>query len=96
MRTLIIILGLLSPLLLGAPSYSRFFDKGFTAYKNGDYATALKEWKILAEKGVARAQKALGHLYYSGRGVTFDSSMVKNLLLIREMQTQRNFSICIQ
>ena len=31
-------------------------DKGFRAYGSGDYATALKEWRPLAERGLANAQ----------------------------------------
>ena len=60
MKTLIIIPVLLFSLFLGLPSYSSDFDKGLTAYKNGDYATALKEWKPLAEQGDVDAQFNLG------------------------------------
>ena len=56
MKTLIIIPVLLFSLFLGLPSYSSDFDKGLTAYNNGDYATALKEWKPLAEEGDVDAQ----------------------------------------
>ena len=56
MKTQIIIPVLLFSLLLGVPSYSADFNKGVTAYKSGDYATALKEWKPLAEEGDALAQ----------------------------------------
>ena len=48
------------------------FDKGLTAAQNGDFATALKEWKPLAEKGDAKSQTHLGILYYNGRGVLKD------------------------
>ena len=50
MRTLIIIPVLLFSLFLGASSYSADFDKGLTAAQSGDFATALKEWKPLAEQ----------------------------------------------
>ena len=56
MRTLIIIPVLLFSLLLGTPSYSADFNKGWNAYNSGDYATALKEWKPLAEQGDVEAQ----------------------------------------
>ena len=72
MKTLIIILVLLFSLFLGLPSYSSDFDKGLTAYKNGDYATALKEWKPLAEEGDVDAQYNLGVLYDNGDGVPQD------------------------
>ena len=72
MKTLIIIPVLLFSLLLGAPSYSADFNKGLTAAQNGDFATALKEWKPLAEQGLADAQYNLGLMYYRGSGVPQD------------------------
>src|SRR5437879_12654858 len=45
------------------------FQKGLAAYRAGDFATALKEWRPLAEKGLAKAQHNLGVMYYKGRGV---------------------------
>tara|TARA_Y100001934_G_scaffold39083_1_gene45843 strand:+ start:509 stop:1249 length:741 start_codon:yes stop_codon:yes gene_type:complete len=53
-------------------SASADFRKGLTAYKSGDYATALREWKPLAEQGHFRAQFGLGLMYYHGRGVPKD------------------------
>jgi len=49
------------------------FDKGLRAYKAGDYATALKEWTVLAEQGDARAQFNLGMKYVLGNGVIQDN-----------------------
>ena len=49
------------------------FNKGLEAYKAGDYATALKEWKPLAEQGNAYAQANLGLMYNNGKGVLKDS-----------------------
>src|SRR5438034_5667631 len=45
------------------------FQKGLAAYKAGDFATALKEWRPLAEQGLAKAQHNLGVIYYNGHGV---------------------------
>ena len=53
-------------------SWSADFQKGMTAYKNGDYATALREWTPLAEQGYAGAQINLGLMYNSGLGVPQD------------------------
>ena len=50
-------------------SWSQDFQKGVTAYKSGDYATALREWKPLAEQGNAIAQHNLGLIYDKGDGV---------------------------
>ena len=48
------------------------FEDGVTAYDRGDYATALKLWRPLAEQGNAGAQNALGVMYQYGRGVAQD------------------------
>ena len=72
MRTLIIIPVLLFSLFLGALSYSADFNKGLTAAQNGDWATALKEWKPLAGQGDADAQTNLGLMYQNGWGVPQD------------------------
>jgi uncharacterized protein len=48
------------------------FDEAITAYNLGDYATALKEFKPLAEQGDARAQHNLGVMYANGQGVSKD------------------------
>ena len=45
---------------------------GWDAYKNKDYATALREWKPSAEQGNADAQNNLGVIYNNGWGVLLD------------------------
>ena len=45
------------------------FQKGLDAYDREDYATALKEWKILAEEGDPSSQYNLGVMYRMGKGV---------------------------
>jgi TPR repeat protein len=46
------------------------FQQGLTAYRAGDYAAALKEWRPLAEQGLAKAQHNLGVIFHKGgRGV---------------------------
>ncbi len=79
MRTLIIIPVLLFSLLLGVPSYSADFNKGLTAFQSGDFATALKEWKPLAEEGNAVAQNNLGLMYDNGWGVPQDDKEAARL-----------------
>ena len=63
--------------LLGSAGLSARADlqKGRTAYDRGDYATALREWKPLAEQGDALAQTSLGLMYVYGRGVPQDDKM---------------------
>jgi TPR repeat protein len=48
------------------------FQAGMDANIRGDYATALREWRPLAEQGDALAQYNLGVLYRNGRGVPQD------------------------
>jgi uncharacterized protein len=48
------------------------FQAGMDANTREDYATALREWRPLAEKGDALAQYHLGVLYRKGRGVPQD------------------------
>ncbi len=55
--------------LVAAPACT---DSGQEAYDRGDYATALKEWRPLAEQGDAEAQYNLGIMYREGHGVLQD------------------------
>ncbi len=61
-------------LLLGSVGTSWGADiyKGVDAYISGDFATALREWRPLAEQGDAYAQNNLGLMYYEGEGVPQD------------------------
>ncbi|MBL6934976.1 MAG: sel1 repeat family protein [Alphaproteobacteria bacterium] len=43
---------------------------GYKAFTQGDFDTALREWKPLAEKGNPVAQTLLGLMYSSGDGVS--------------------------
>ena len=57
---------------LSSPVAAQDFQKGFAAYNAGDYATALQEWKPLAEAGNVFAQNNLGFMYKNGQGVPQD------------------------
>ncbi|MGX2968482.1 tetratricopeptide repeat protein [Ursidibacter sp. B-7004-1] len=48
------------------------FQQGLQAYKQKDYATALKLWQPLAEQGYETAQYNLGIMYLNGWGVALD------------------------
>ncbi len=61
----------LSIVCLATPAWADF-QAGNDAYNRKDYATALSEWRPLAEKGVAEAQYKLGMLYSMGYGVPRD------------------------
>jgi hypothetical protein len=47
-------------------------NKGLEAAQAGDFTTALKEWRPLADQGDAAAQYYLGAMYYYGDGVVQD------------------------
>jgi len=72
MKNLLILPVLLLTLLVGTPAFSADFQKGLTAAKSGDYATALREWTPLAKQGNASAQYNLGVIYGNGQGVPQD------------------------
>ena len=72
MNRLLILSVLLLSLLVGNPAFSADFQKGVDAYDRRDYATALREWKPLAEQGNADAQFNLGLMYEKGWGVPQD------------------------
>ena len=52
-------------------------NEGVTAYKKGNYDTALREWRLLAEQGNARAQLNMGFMYHNGYGVPQDYKEAK-------------------
>jgi len=49
-------------------------EAGVAAARAGDYATALREWRPLAEQGHRDAQFNLGLLYENGFGVAVDAA----------------------
>ena len=51
---------------------ARLLEDGIAARDKGDYATALRLWRPLAEQGNAVAQFNLGLMYANGQGVTQD------------------------
>ena len=69
MRNLVIIAGALMSLTLPSSVAAQDFDRGLIAYIDGDYPTALREFRLAAEQGNASAQFNLGIMYENGRGV---------------------------
>lgn len=59
-------------LLLAEPAEAQDLQAGLKAAADGDYFTALKQWRPLAERGDAAAQNNLGALYANGHGVAQD------------------------
>jgi hypothetical protein len=76
MRNFLIALGVCVAVTLGSSSVAfAGLEEGLAAYKRGDYATALKEFRALASEGDAVAtvaQANLGVMYEYGQGVTRD------------------------
>jgi TPR repeat protein len=63
----------LGVLLIGASPAPADFASATSAYDGGDYATAFREWRRLAEAGDIESQIALAGLYRGGigRGIDF-------------------------
>jgi uncharacterized protein len=57
--------------LAGAAAAATYED-GLLAYDKSDYATALKIFRPLAERGDIRSENALGRMYIRGEGVARD------------------------
>ncbi len=77
--------------LVAAPACTDY-EAGKEAYDRGDYATALKEWRPLAEQGDALAQSLLGVMYAEGLGVPQDfvqAHMWFNLAAAQGMEVAR-------
>jgi TPR repeat protein len=65
------IAALLPLICLVTPAWADF-QAGMEARNRGDFAKALREWRLLAEQGDARAQFHLGMLYENGDGIPVD------------------------
>jgi TPR repeat protein len=50
-------------------------EQGAAAYARGDYATAVRLWRPMAEQGIADAQLNMATLYEHGQGVPQDYVM---------------------
>ena len=69
MRSLICLFALV---LFAFTAAAADFSAGLKASEKGDYTTAVKEWRPIAEQGGAAAQFNLGLLYLDGHGVPQD------------------------
>jgi uncharacterized protein len=63
--------GLLAFGLFG-PAMAGPYEDGEAAYERGDYATAIRYWRPLADDGNAAAQTIVGAMYAAGQGVPQD------------------------
>ena len=69
MKTVLLVLVLLWPVTVLAD-----FSEGLAAAQRGDFATAMREFRPLAEAGDASAQYMLGAMYDFGEGVPEDDA----------------------
>ena len=67
-----VVLVALAPLVVSVVLVRADLKDGKRAYEEGDYVTALKELRPLAEQGNADAQALLGLMYQLGRGIPSD------------------------
>jgi hypothetical protein len=51
------------------------YEDGVAALSHGDFPTALRLWRPLAERGDALAETQMGILYLNGRGVMRDAAL---------------------
>lgn len=69
---LIIALFSLSIIVSNGAALADQFSDSLAAYDRGDYPTAVRLLRPLAEQGNAQAQNSLGAMYYNGKGVAQD------------------------
>ncbi len=69
-----ILAGVVLSLMLTGGAAAGPFEDGLAAYNRGDYATALRLWRPLAEGGIATTQYNLGVMYAKGQGVRQDDA----------------------
>lgn len=74
MKQLIARFALLVFAALGLGAFAGPLEDANAAYKRGDYAGALAQYRALAVQGNAAAQANLGDLYANGRGVARDDA----------------------
>ena len=71
-RAVVAFLSLCAALAQSQPAKADPFGDSVTAFMTGDYETALKIARPLADQGDARAQDFLGEMYEDGDGVAQD------------------------
>jgi TPR repeat protein len=76
------------------------FEEGLAAARRGDYATALREWKRMAEKGHAGALFNLGLMYADGRGVArndeWAASLFRQAAELDHAYAQMNLAVALR
>ena len=76
-KTATLLLGPVAALMLAMCVFSaaaQSIDDAVSAYKRGDYSTALRGFRLHAQRGLDAAQYILGIMYAEGRGVRRDDA----------------------
>jgi hypothetical protein len=71
---------------LAAQTLEADMKKAAGAYEQKDMATAVRLWKVWADKGNAEARTLLGAMYWSGEGVPRDHKEAARLYLLAANQ----------
>jgi uncharacterized protein len=72
LRALLITMLALSGAMNSGTIFAGPLEDSMSAYDRGDYATAVRLLRPLADQGNAQAQNGLGAMYYNGKGVAQD------------------------
>ena len=80
-------------LAIAVPADAGPFEDGAESAERGDYATALRIFRSLAEQGLAEAQINLGRMYRFGHGVPQDLAAAHMWLTLAAAQGDENAQI---
>ena len=69
-----ILAGVVLSLMLTGAAVAGPLEEGVAAYQRGDYSTAVRLWRPLAEQGDAFVQWLLGIMHDQGQGVPQDDA----------------------
>ena len=83
-------LAMLLMLAIPRPVIADQVSDGIMAFNRKDYATALRLWRPLAERGNADAQSNLGVMYATGRGVPKNNVLAYMWFNIANAKTNRD------
>ena len=71
MKNLLVVLSFLLPATTSVV-WAGEWEDGYAAYERQDYITAVRKWRIVAERGDRSGQSILGSMYAQGQGVPQD------------------------
>ncbi|MEI7513853.1 MAG: tetratricopeptide repeat protein [Betaproteobacteria bacterium] len=50
-------------------AHAGLWEEGYEAYQRKDYASAVAQWRVVAQSGNREAQSLVGLMYFQGQGV---------------------------